>query len=684
MQQRQVKELDRQAAISKLGQRALAEVDLSTLMDEAAALVARILEVEYSQVLERQPDGQTLRLRAGVGWQEGLVGQATVSAGLDSEAGYSLLSAKPVVISELRTETRFHISPLLQQHHVVSGMSVAIQGVRHPFGVLGAYTTKRRSFTQAEIHFLQAVADLLANAIALHQAKAAQARLAAILEATPDFVSTTDPEGRVLYINRGGRKIIGLGEEEELGQLSICDFHPEWASRRIVEEVLPAVLRDGVWSGETVLRRRDGSEIAVSQLVIAHRQANGEVESYSTIIRDLSEKERFEAQLRQAQRMEAIGTLAGGIAHDFNNLLTAIVGNIQLAKRRARSVEATLEYLEEVETAAQRAASLTQQLLAFSRRQHLSRCSLNLNELLSRLIKMLRPILGENLEISLKLEPDLALVFADPTQIEQVIMNLALNARDATADVGQLTFETHNVTLDEAFCRDHPWAKPGRYVQVVVSDTGCGMDAETQQRIFEPFFTTKEVGKGTGLGLAVVYGIVKQHDGLIHLYSELGRGTSFRIYLPVTEEKQRQLRTRKRPKLRGGTETILIAEDEEALRRLTHRMLTELGYEVLSAQDGQQALELYAAHRERISLVILDLVMPKLSGYSVYEQLREMDSRLPVIFMTGYGTQSPLSQRVLESGAILLQKPYTLEMLSAQLREALDGELDSGLADGTR
>jgi PAS domain S-box-containing protein len=397
-----------------------------------------------------------------------------------------------------------------------------------------------------------------------------------------------------------------------------------------------------------------------------------------TVITDVTERYLLEEQLRLSQKMESIGTLAGGVAHDFNNLLTAILGHTQIAARKLPPGDPVQSHLLEVEKAGNRATALTRQLLAFSRRQRLERKTIDLSETVRDIMKMLRRIIGEDIEVSVKESTTVHPVFADPTQIEQVVMNLAVNARDAMPDGGQLVIETRNVRLDEEYCREHPYAKPGEYVLMTVSDTGMGMDSETKLRIFEPFFTTKEPGKGTGLGLAMVFGIVKQHEGLVEVYSETGHGTAFKIFLPVDKKAIKEEQPELLAPLRGGTETILVAEDEDALRALAHIILEELGYTVLLASDGTEALAVFEANRANISLLVFDIVMPHMSGREAYERILEIGGDVPALFMTGYSAEIVQSQFVAQNlflertGSALLQKPYSFESFGRKVREVLD------------
>lgn len=382
-----------------------------------------------------------------------------------------------------------------------------------------------------------------------------------------------------------------------------------------------------------------------------------------------------EARLQHSQKMEAVGTLAGGIAHDFNNLLTAIIGNAQLALARLRPDDELYDRLIEIEHSGKRAAELTRQLLIFSRRERLEPRTLDLNATIGPFAKLLRRIIGEDITLRFKAAADLSTVFADPGQMEQVLMNLAANARDAMPGGGELIIETHNVTIDEIYRLTHPYIQPGKYVQISVTDTGSGMDADTQRRSFEPFFTTKEVGKGTGLGLALAYGIIKQHEGMIEVYSEVGHGSTFKVYLPAQEEAVEEKLHETQPVLRGGAETILVAEDDETLQKLLTGMLTGLGYNVILGRDGEAAVEAYSSHRDQIDLVILDMVMPRMGGREAYERLLALGSEVPVMFMSGYSAEMAQSKFVLETGATFIQKPYGIAALGNKVREALDAHV---------
>ena len=387
---------------------------------------------------------------------------------------------------------------------------------------------------------------------------------------------------------------------------------------------------------------------------------------------DVTERRLLEEQLRQSQKMEAIGQLAGGIAHDFNNVLTAILGYGSLLATRLAGDASGREEVEEILQAAGRAAALTRQLLAFSRRQVLEPVVLGLNELIRNLEKMLGRVIGEHLSLDTRLDPSLGNVLADAGQIEQVIMNLVVNARDAMPQGGRLTIETANADLDEAYAQRHVPVRPGRYVMVAVSDTGVGIDAETQARIFEPFFTTKEKGKGTGLGLSTVYGIVKQSGGYIWVYSEPSKGTTFKVYLPRVDEPLPRRSSRTWPAVTaGGHETILVVEDESAIRSLTRQILEKYGYRVLDAPNGSEAEKLVAGHPEKIDVLLTDLVMPEMPGTELAARLVAKRPGVRVVFMSGYTSDAVVRGGLIESGQAFLQKPFTPTSLARKIRDVL-------------
>jgi PAS domain S-box-containing protein len=383
-----------------------------------------------------------------------------------------------------------------------------------------------------------------------------------------------------------------------------------------------------------------------------------------------------EEQLRQSQKLEAVGQLAGGIAHDFNNLLTVISGYCDLTLMKMRPEEPTRANIQEVKKAGERAAGLTRQLLAFSRRQVLQPKVLDLNAIVTDVNKMLRRLIGEDVDLTTVLDPSLGQINADPGQIEQVIINLAVNARDAMPQGGKLIFETANVYLDNEYLRNHTSVRPGNYVMFALSDTGTGMDADTKARIFEPFFTTKGPGKGTGLGLSTVYGIVKQSDGYIWVYSELGQGTTFKVYLPRVDGPRVDTVLEPLADLPRGRETVLVTEDEDPVRRLIKTILESNGYEVLEASCGEDALALYKEHTGPVDLIVTDVVMPKMSGRELAENLKTLSPAIKVLYLSGYTDDAIVRHGLLDQRMSFLQKPFTPDALLHKVREVLAAKSD--------
>ncbi len=657
------------AIVAEIGRRALAAEDLSSLMARAVHLVAQALYVEYAKVLELLPGGDALLLRAGFGWRPGLVGQATVSAGLESQAGYTLFSRAPVIVEDLSTETRFSGPTILHDHGVVSGISVIIQGEGRPFGVMGAHTTRRRAFSQDDVHFLQAVANVLAEAI--HRQRSEEAVIRAMQEwqttfdAANDAIWILDDDSRILRSNRRGSELFHRSNGELIGQYCWEVAH---GTTQPVPECPHVLAQHSLKREMTELQIGEGwFQVAVDPVLDADGQYTGAIH----IVRDITEQRRLQEQLRQSQKMEAIGQLAGGVAHDFNNLLTGIKGYLDFAIECAEPGSRLREDLQQVDELADQAESLTRQLLAFGRRQTLQMAVLNVNELIMNQLNLLDRLLGEDIDIQFTPAASLDNVRADRGQIEQVILNLAVNARDAMPDGGRLMIEATNVTLSQDDVDQHMEVAAGPYVMIAVSDTGCGMDEETRTRAFEPFFTTKEVGKGTGLGLATVYGIVKQHGGDIWVYSEVGKGTTFKIYLPVVAEGT-TAREPDRPRAGGGSETILLVEDEAAVREVSRRILEGYGYRVFAAESPDAAEEI-AKGEPQIDLLLTDVVLPGRNGRELYESLAAARPELKVLYMSGYTNNAIAHRGVLDEGTLFLPKPFDSETLAVKVRDALDG-----------
>jgi hypothetical protein len=494
-----------------------------------------------------------------------------------------------------------------------------------------------------------------------------------IVESTSEGVWLVDREARVAFVNRRVVDLLGHAERDLIGA-PLFRFFPE-PVRSAVEREFARRSDAASAQIETRFRRHDGSDLWVLLEITARRDSSNNDEGALLMMRDVSQRKRLEEQLRQAQKMEAIGRLAGGVAHDFNNLLSVILSVTSLLLGSLKSGDPIRSDLDEVRKAGERAADLTRQLLAFSRQQMLEPRTIDLNLIVTGMDKMLRRLLGEEVELSLLTAHPLGCVHADPGQVEQILMNLVVNARDAMPTGGKLAIETGNVHLDAAYAATHHEVIPGEYVMLAVTDTGSGMDAATQTHIFEPFFTTKEQGKGTGLGLSTVLGIVKQSGGHIWVYSEPEKGTTFKIYLPrVDAEPDVVPRASAPPPTLHGRETVLVVEDEDQVRAVTRTILRRYGYNVLEAQNGGEAFLICEKYPAKIHLLLTDVVMPRMSGRELAERLAPMRPEMRVLYVSGYTENSVVHHGVLDAGVAFLQKPITPEALGRKVREVLDGQ----------
>jgi two-component system cell cycle sensor histidine kinase/response regulator CckA len=524
--------------------------------------------------------------------------------------------------------------------------------------------------------------------------KAAQAELGEsekkfqqLYDEAPVGYHDLDIKGRFTRVNRRELEMLGYSAGEMLGKPIWNFFEEEETTRKVI---LAKLAGDVSFHDtfERTYRRKDGTTLPVLVEDRILRDKDKQIIGIRSTVEDITERRRTEEalrkseeQLRQWQRVEAIGRLAGGVAHDFNNLLMTIKGCSELLLGAFDRLDPRREEVEEILKAADRATSLTRQLLAFGRRQVLQPKVLDLNAVVRNMEKMLRRLIGEDIQLIISLDRDLWSVKVDPGMIEQVIMNLAVNSRDAMPSGGKLIIETANVIHDEEYASHHVSVKPGYYVMLAISDTGCGMDKETQSHLFEPFFTTKEKGKGTGLGLSTVYGIIKQSGGNIWTYSEPGLGTTFKIYLSRVETAARVYKPKIRPKdmmAPGGTETILLVEDEEAVRSMVSKVLQNKGYTVLEASHGNDALEVCDKFEGSIHIMVTDVIMPQMSGRELAERLAPMRPEMRVLYMSGYPDNTIVQHGVLEPGTAFLQKPFTINALELKVREILDSSRPGG------
>jgi len=512
----------------------------------------------------------------------------------------------------------------------------------------------------------------------------------AAFEGSHDAITITTAEGRFLECNRKALEMFRLDSKQSFGASRPADFSPEYQpdgrrSEDAADDYRKKAIKERVSHFEWLHHRSTG-EIFPTEITLTSYLLRGKMVLQATI-RDIGdrkkteeERERLQAQLIQAQKMESVGRLAGGVAHDFNNMLGIIIGNAEMAVLQLDRSHPVHQCLEEILKAGNRSADTVRQLLAFARKQIISPKILDLNDAVSEMLKMLRRLIGEDIDLAWLPGYALRPVKIDPSQVDQILANLAVNARDAIAGVGKLTIETSNVTIDEPYCARHKGFLPGDYVLLAVSDNGTGMDKEVLEHLFEPFFTTKGVGKGTGLGLSTIYGIVKQNGGLINVYSEVGHGTTFKIYLPSLKTEPLEEGPAEEPQqLPGGTETVLMVEDEDAILRVGKAMLEELGYRVLTSSTPGTAIRMAKENGENIHLLLTDVVMPEMNGRDLADRIKTLFPGLKCLFMSGYTADVIAHHGVLDEGVIFLQKPFSLGDLARRIRETLDRKDEENL-----
>jgi len=544
-------------------------------------------------------------------------------------------------------------------------------------GVSRTYLSNKGPYRDADgkvVGLLGICRDVTDRKRAEEEMRQSQQKLRIHFEHTPLAVVEWDLKFRVTDWNPSAERMFGYSRQEAIGQHASFIVPAQYLQQ--VDQVGQDLVnqRGGMRSTNDNITQ-DGRIISCEWYNTPLVDESGRVLGVASLVQDVTERVALEERLRQSQKMEAVGRLAGGVAHDFNNLLTVILGYSQILAEGVPEGSRMAESTAQIKSAADRASGITRQLLAFSRKQVLSPRVINLNDIMLNLDSLLRRLIGEDIEVLTVPANDLGSVKADPGQIEQVIMNLALNARDAMPTGGRLTLETANVQLDEAYAQHHRPTEPGRYVMLAVTDTGHGMSAETQARIFEPFYTTKEVGKGTGLGLSMVYGIVKQSGGNIWVYSEPDRGTSFKIYLPRVDQPAESTGAENRPKtVQRGTETILLVEDDPQLRQLSSSVLSHCGYKVLTASGPEEGVAICKENHRDIRLLVTDVVMPRMNGRQLAEQIAQVSPNVKVLYISGYTSNAIVHYGVLDPGLWFLPKPFTLSALVAKVREVLDAK----------
>jgi len=553
-------------------------------------------------------------------------------------------------------------------------------------GLLQLAARGRGRFDPDDIDFFEDMALSIGVALRRKQAEDAlresERKSHAVFDQAFALIGLMTPDGTLLDINRAALELAGIRLSDAAGKLFWKT--PWWTHSQEMQDQLRAAVASAAKGNlvrfEATHPAFDGSLHFVDFSLKPVKDEGGNVVFLVPEGRDITEQKRTQAELaelenqfRHSQKMEAVGRLAGGVAHDFNNILTAILGYCRLLEGGMEHSDPRLDDVGEISRAAERAAALTKELLAFSRRQVMTPKVISLNTCIRDTEKMLRRLIREDIELTLSLEPDIKMVKSDPGQLEQVVMNLVVNSRDAMPNMGKLTIETRNVVLSEEAESRHDVIPPGSYAVLSISDTGCGMSAEVKAHIFEPYFTTKERGKGTGLGLSTVYGIIKQSGGYIWIYSEEGRGTTFKLFLPSTDEAEDQHSARPLASSEvRGSETILLVEDEDSVRNLIARILRKNGYKVLEARAGAEAMEIVVHRKRRIDLALTDMVMPGMGGKALADRLKALRPRMPIIFMSGYSDEAVMSQGEIEAGSLFITKPITYDLLLKMLRQALD------------
>ncbi len=661
-----------QIIIAELGQSALAGTGIQRVMDMSVAAVAENLGVKYCKILELLPGGDELLLCSGVGWKEGLVGIATVGTGTDSQAGYTLNSDEPVIVKDLRTETRFSDPALLTDHGIISGVSVVIQGTGEPFGVLGVHSVSSQTFSVHDISFIKSVANVLGEAIVRRKAEEAliesEEKYRILVENASEAIFIAQ-DNRVKFPNPKTLELTGYTEDELAETPFINIIHPEDRDM-VVERYTKRLGSEEVSTSHSfrVIDKEGNVFWAMLNAVLITWEGKPATLNF---IRDITEQKTLEAQIMQAQKMESIGTLAGGIAHDFNNLLGGILGYASLMKMDIKEGDDLFKPVDMIEKSAIRAADLTSQLLDFSRTGQYDVKLVDLNSVVEETLGILERTLDKSIEIKKFLGSSLPHIKGDPGQLQQILMNLCINSADAMPEGGQLILETFVEKLTSSFLLSYPEAKPGPYVSISVTDTGVGMDMETVKKIFDPFFTTKEVGKGTGLGLSMVYGVVKNHGGLVNVYSEPGQGTTFRIFIPVsgaTEKEEKKVKAQPY----GGNEKILVVDDEEQIRALAKDILENFGYSVVLAESGSEAVKIYKENKENIDMVLLDMIMPKMSGKRTFEKLKEINPDIKTLLSSGFSQAGRVQELLSDGVRDFIQKPYQVSELMLKVRGILD------------
>jgi two-component system, cell cycle sensor histidine kinase and response regulator CckA len=658
-----------QGTLASLSQRALQDPNPDSVFANTARQVTDALQIDLAGIFEWKPGEGLLLLRSGVGWNPSLSGVATINDSQNFLPGFTLSLRESTACEDFQSEERFAAPPLFANHAIRSSAAIIIPGAQYPFGILCVCSREARKFSERELDFLASIAKLLST-IALAQPKhtlsSSDSRYRDLIQNTPIGAFCGNISGKFIEVNPALVRMLGYSSAEELMAQPISAIYE---NTHDVDLLISQYAESGTIPGvEMPWKRKDGSRLIVRLAGRAVPDATGNPLGLEIIVQDVTQQHELESQLRQSQKFEAIGQLAGRMAHDFNNVIGTIIGWSELGAEQSADHSRLHEYFTKIAEQSNRASGLTRQLLALARRSSLSMQDVQLNRVVTDAMPLITSVLGPNIDVETRLSNLADTVRADSAQIEQVLMNLCVNARDAMPRGGRLIIETMSSPIPHVAC-----LPARRYIQLVVSDTGCGMDAATRDRIFDPFFTTKETGKGNGLGLTTVFGVVTQHEGYVKVESEPGHGSTFRILLPILSEssKAQSIRDRSQQASRPRNETILIAEDHEGVREVARVALERSGYPVVIAGDGLNALE-HFRRNPTIALVIMDLVMPRMGGHAAVSQMREARPELPVIFTTGYAAEAISIPGTIPGRDVVLQKPYESSALVRHVRDLLD------------
>ncbi len=688
--------LRQQTTLAQFGELTLQSESLDEILHEACRLVGEALGTDLAKVLELQRDGQTLLVQAGVGWKPGIVGETTIEAQEDSSEGHALATGEPVISPDVDLEKRFSIPGFLHDNGVKALVNVVILGGkgRPPYGVLQVDSREPRQFTGNDISFLRTYANLLAAAVDRLQAKEhlerqVEARTQELRE-SQDFarlavssvggvgVWTFDVASDRFFCSMAIATLYGLDPDQAAAGISragfLANIHPDDLPglRTTMEAGLE---KDGDLELEYRIRHPDGSIRWVLSRAHNYTDESGRTVRRVGIGVDTTRQRQLEEQLRQSQKMEAVGQLTGGLAHDFNNLLTGIIGSLELLQTRVTQGQlGSLDrYITAAQAAASRASALTHRLLAFSRRQTLDPKPTDVSRLVSEMEELIRRTVSPAITVEVISPAELWPALVDPNQLENALLNLCLNARDAMPHGGRLSIEASNKILDQRMARDFDLPM-GDYLALCVTDNGSGMSAEVIARAFDPFFTTKPLGQGTGLGLSMIYGFVRQSEGQVRVHSEVGRGTTICLYLPrhlgEADQAREQPEPGALPRAQEG-ETVLVVDDEPTVRMLVVEILEELGYAALEAADGAAGLRILRSGA-RIDLLVTDVGLPgAMNGRQMADAGRAVRPGLKVLFITGYAETAVFSHGQLEPGLHVMTKPFAMEMLASRIRELI-------------